>query len=161
MEGKCKECGAPILAEGPDLCAQCDFKDIEIGSRIKKLNSTTVNNIFLDCLFRQGEDHTNHIRVTGIASDFGFHPERLESHRQEVVELLDELPDQFHEKTGGGWTFLNGCVDKDGDLWGQHLSVEQLFCLGVGLGIVKECLPVEMRITLPGGVPYYMILSKE
>lgn len=37
--------------------------------------------------------------------------------------------------------------------------VEQLVQLGIALGKVKYCLPREAWKNLPGGVPYFMVLS--
>jgi hypothetical protein len=54
-------------------------------------------------------------------------------------------------------SFLNACVDKHGNHWGEHPSVEQLLVLGVAIGKIEYCLPREYWRALPGGVPYFMI----
>ena len=118
------------------------------------LTPQAVEAIFADCLFKDNEDKTNYIAVEGIAHNFGFHPERLESHRAEIRELLDELPAEFKE----GWSFLMACNDKHGNQWtGLHLIMEQLFCLGMGLGMVNCLMPKEFWSDLPGGMPYYQV----
>lgn len=123
-----------------------------------KLTATKVNEIFNDCLFKDGESREGALCAEGVVHNFGFHPERIQSHKQEITELLDELPENFFENSGGGWSFLQACVDKHNNQWGEHLHMEQLFCLGIALGLVKELLPKEMRSVLPGGVPYYVVL---
>lgn len=123
-----------------------------------KLTATKVDEIFRDCLFKDNESHEGAIMVEGVAHNFGFHPERTLSHRNEIRELLDELPKNFFEDSGGGWSFLQACVDKHGNHWGEHLHMEQLFCLGISLGLVRELMPKALRSVLPGGVPYYVIL---
>jgi hypothetical protein len=123
------------------------------------LNAEHVNAVFMDCLFRDGEDASKHVKAEGIVRNVGFHPERLESHKAEIVAMLDELPEQFHEKSGGGWSFLNACMDKHGNHWGEHINMEQLFQLGIGIGKVKSLMPREMWRALPGGMPYYVVTA--
>ncbi len=125
------------------------------------LTSEKVEAIFMDCLFRDGEDTSNHIAVEGVVHNVGFHPERLESHRAEIEAMLDELPEMFHEKSGGGWSFLNACNDKHDNQWTDfHMRMEQLFQLGGGIGRVKSLLPREAWAMLPGGMPYYVVTAK-
>ncbi len=125
------------------------------------LDPSTVERIFLDYLFREGEDTADHIAVEGIVHNIGFHPGRLEGHRDEVVALLGELPTEFmgvERGGGGGWSFLNACNDRHGNLWtGMHLVMEQLFLLGIALGLAEYQLPREMWPVLPGGMPYIVI----
>lgn len=72
--------------------------------------------------------------------------------------MLDKLPEQFHEATGGGWSFLNACNDRHGNQWtGLHQRMEQLFQLGIALGRVSYCLPREFWSAMPGGVPYIVV----
>jgi hypothetical protein len=124
------------------------------------IDSERVNEIFLDCLFKKGEDTSQHILAEGIVHNVGFHPERLQSYKAEVEAMLEELPEQFKESTGGGWSFLNACNDKHGNQWtSYHLRMEQLFQLGIGLGKVKCMSPREMWAVLPGGMPYYAIVG--
>jgi len=122
------------------------------------LNPEFVQAIFNDCLFKPGEDTSNHVKAEGISCNIGFHPARLESHKDEIVAMLDELPDDFKESGGGGMSFLNACNDKHGNQWtGFHQRMEQLFQLGIGIGKVKLLMPREMWSALPGGMPYYVV----
>lgn len=125
------------------------------------LTPTRVNEIFMDCLFRDGESTDDAVVVEGIVSKFGFNPVRLESHREDVRALLSQLPKEFHiESAGGGWSFLNACTRSDGELWtGEHAKMEQLFALGVALDLVSCLLPREMWSALPGGMPYYAVVG--
>lgn len=125
------------------------------------IDSERVNEIFLDSLFKDGEDTTNRREVEGILNKFGFHPERLESHRTEIEEMLMQLPDEFKQSIGGGWSFLQACMDRDGNQWtGLHRRMDQLFSLGIALGKVKNQLPRELWEALPGGMPYFVVLDK-
>lgn len=116
--------------------------------------SELVNEAFRECLFKDGEDTTGYVKVEGIMSNFGFHPQRLEEHREIVTALLAELPSEFKE----GYTFLNICTNKNGELWtGSHKVCELLVVMAIGLGLMSYCLPKEMWPCLPGGVPYVIV----
>ena len=126
-----------------------------------KLTSKNVESVFMDCLFNDGEDATNHLKSEGITNNVGFHPGRVGIHESEISEMLLCLPREFHEKTGGGMSFLNACNDKSGEQWtGEHRIMEQLFLLGQASGKVKCLMPREMWSMLPGGMPYYVVLSE-
>lgn len=126
----------------------------------EKLNPGRVEKIFLDCLFKDGEDTSKHIAVRGITLNVGFHPERLESYKSAIEKMLTELPNEFQQSGGGGWSFLNACSDKDGNQWtGLHQAMEQLVVLGIGIGKVKFQLPREMWKAFPGGMSYFVIAS--
>ena len=123
-----------------------------------KLTSENVNEVFLDCLFRDDEDTENHIKAEGITSSVGFHPERLTSHKEDVKSMLQELPDDFQSGKGGGMTFLNACNDKNDHQWTDlHCRMEQLFQLGIALELAKWQLPRDMWKVLPGGMPYVTV----
>lgn len=121
------------------------------------INATRVHEIFIACLFKDGEDTTHHIKAEGVVHNIGFHPERLEVHREEVKTLLSDLPEPFMASKGGGWSFLNAPMDRNGNQWGEQTNAEELLLLGVGLGIVICQLPREMWSVLPGGVPYFVV----
>ena len=122
------------------------------------INAERVNEIFMNCLFKDGEDTAKHIAVQGITSNVGFHPDRIESFKAEISSMLDKLPDVFRANGGGGMSFLEACMDKNGEQWtGMHQRMEQLFQLGIATGKAKCLLPREMWDVLPGGMPYYVV----
>lgn len=122
------------------------------------LDPQRVSEIFLDCLFRDGEDPSTCTTAEGIMSTVGFHPGRLHAHTPEIESLLGELPDEFMESKGGGWSFLNACMDKRGHLWtGMHQTMDQLFMLGIAAGKAAYALPREMWSALPGEMPYLIV----
>ncbi len=127
------------------------------------IDSQQVNKTFQSCLFKENELNgkdipENAILVEGIVNKFGFHKERLESTRLLVIEWLKQLPHQFHKNSGGGWSFLNACNLENGEQWtGLHRDMEQLFCLGIGLSLVKCQFSREIWSALPGSMPYYVI----
>lgn len=131
------------------------------------IDATKLDTVFRDCLYRDeelpadGKAPEGTVVVQGVMYTFGFHPGRLEGHREEVKAWLMALPHTFRTSEGGGWSFLNACNDEDGVQWGQHMNMEQLFCLGVGLGLAKCQMPREMWRLLPGGMPYYSVEDGE
>ena len=124
-----------------------------------KLTSENVSEVFMDCLFRDGEDTDNHVKAEGITATVGFHPDRIETHKEDVAAMLACLPDEFQSKKSGGWSFLNACNDKYGRQWGEHQNMEQLFQLGIALGLAKWLMPREMWAMCPGGMPYVAVLN--
>jgi hypothetical protein len=54
---------------------------------MKTLTANNVNEVFMDCLFRDGEDTSKAVIADGIMSKFGFHPDRLEAHETENQSL--------------------------------------------------------------------------
>lgn len=127
-----------------------------------KLTAEKVEKIFLDCLFKEteiieGKPNMEPVKVEGIINNFGFHPERLTSHKAQIAELLHELPSEFLQDSGGGWSFLNACMDKHGEHWGEHRDIEQLFCLGIGLNIAHYLFSRSMWSAFPSGMPYVVI----
>jgi hypothetical protein len=127
------------------------------------IDAGAVDAAFLDCLFRDeeivdGKPTSEPVIVAAITSKFGFQPERLESHREEVSGWLFMLPEEFQKHAGGGWSFLNACNDRYGVQWtGLHQRMEQLFALGIGLGMARWQLSRELWAALPGGMPYVVV----
>jgi len=126
------------------------------------LTAEAVEKIFRHSFFVEEEMSDEALVTTaavgeGIMNRYGFHPERLESHREEVKELLGELSSDFQETGGGGMSFLNACMDKNERQWGEHINVEMLMSLGLALGLVEYCAPRELWPILPGGMPYFVV----
>ena len=131
------------------------------------ISSARIESMICDCLFTDAEMPTadspvpeGTILVEGIVAKFGFHPERLASHRVEVAAMLDELPDSFHYRDGEGVgeSFLRGCMTQAGEQWTDvHRSVEGLFVLGLGLGLVVYVLPRLLWPAMPGGLPILLV----
>jgi len=110
-----------------------------------------VSRIMLDSLNGQEEGA---LVVSGLVRKFGFSPEKISEHKETIRALLNEMPKEFHKETGGGMSFLNLCMDKNGDQWGEHRNMEELIALGIAAGMASYTLPREMWDVLPGAVPY-------
>ena len=127
-----------------------------------KLTSRGVEAIFFACMFKdeelvEGQPTIPFLHIEGIRGTYGFHPERVAENRAKIKELLDELPDQFREAVGGGWSFLQACMDKHDEQWAEHENVEQLMVLGMAAGWVSYVAPRAMWKMMPGGMPYFVI----
>lgn len=123
------------------------------------LTADRVALVFTSCLYAAGvEDTPDAIVCEGILHTVSFHPGRVEEHRQAIHDMLAELPDEFKAERGGGWSFLNACLDRHGNQWtGLHPVQEQLVLLGIAIGEVEYCLPREDWAVFPGGMPYFVI----
>lgn len=137
------------------------------------LNGDHIHDIMLDVLYKDDEIPADlppdtapegAVVVEGIINTYAFHPQRLESHRDAVVAMLEELPEQFHAHSdkhpngGGGWSFLNACNDRNDVQWTSfHRTMEELFCLGIGLGLAEWVLPRDLWPALPGRMPYVVL----
>lgn len=130
-----------------------------------KLTSKVVNDIIRDCFFTDDEAELidrddlpeDAVTAEGLVMKVAFKRDRLESHRQEIIELLSQLPEAFHEKTGGGWSFLNACNTVEGVQWGEHRNVEELLLLGLAIGKVEYLFQRQNWDILPGGAPYFVV----
>lgn len=121
-------------------------------------DAARIGTIFKDCLYQEGEDTTNHVEAEGITVTVGFHPERLASHKQEIVEELADLPDEFRiDSDAHGWSFLNACLDKEGNQWGEHVNVQELLLLGLAAGKITYLAPRKLWEIMPGGMPYFAV----
>lgn len=125
-----------------------------------KLTAENVNFIFGDCLFRNDEDTANAVKTEGIMCEVWFHPARLKSHKAEIVEMCNELPDNFKASSGSGWSFLNLCINKSKEQWtGDHRQMEQLMLLGLASGKMQLLTKRKLWEILPGGMPYVMVID--
>lgn len=108
------------------------------------LSAANVDLVFRDCLYTNEEvlaaepaRPEGMVEVNGIFGTYGFHPERLESHRAEVREMLRELPTDYDSKRFDRFPHLN--VNSGTGLTfssrADFGTMEQLLCLAHGLGL--------------------------
>lgn len=99
--------------------------------------------------------------VEGVLGPMGFHPERLETHREEITGWLQALPVLFRSAElggGGGWSFLNVCQDRNDVQWtGLHMAMNALLCMGIGLDLCAWVMPRDFWHVFPGGMPYVVV----
>lgn len=127
-----------------------------------KLTVDNVGRIFKDCLSSEKKGK-NVIHVPAVLEnvEFAFDANKLSIYKTEIMSMINELPEQFHERSDGGWSFLQLCMKQDGTQWTDlHVAMEQLLCLGIGIKAMTYLLPRQMWDVLPGGMPYVSIIDK-
>ena len=137
---------------------------------MSKLNAARLKEIFNELLFTQAEVEADPdsvkeraIKVSGIMNNFGLNPDRIEQHREEILAMLRELPDEFMAHGGGGWSFLNACMDRHGNQWADmHQTMELLVVAGIAAGYVKFMFEDrKMWSMFPGGMPYFAVTDPD
>jgi len=72
--------------------------------------------------------------------------------------MLNQLPDDFKKSGGGGMSFLNICIDKEGNHWTDlHQTMDELVTMGIACQKAAFLMPREMWSVLPGGMPYVVL----
>ena len=118
-----------------------------------QLTSENVEAVFKDCLANTAE-HT----LKGVLIEVAFNREKIAEHEQDIMQMLMQLPKEFHRPGGCGWSFLNMCIDKNGNQWTDfHQTQDKLVCLGRSIGAVEFLMPRDLWKALPGGMPYIVI----
>ncbi len=133
------------------------------------MDARRLDEVFMDCLYTEEETKDLHegrvpegtVLVEGVVRNYGLHGGRLESHREEVRAMVNEMPEAFFPGTGDGWSFLNLCETRKGERWGQHRNMEQLCVLAIGLGMGHWLLPRPSWSAMPGGMPYIAFDTRE
>ena len=129
------------------------------------LSAKEVRTLFMECLYtkketgelKEGEVPEGCVKGDGIMVGACFHPDRLTKAKPAIKNMLNALPEKFHKTTGGGWSFLQMCMDKDGRQWGEHSSMDELLCLGIAAGMASYAMPRESWGMFPGNMPYIVL----
>ena len=125
-----------------------------------ELTSSNVKELFDKCMFVKDDVISKYYLGKGIITDVAFHPERLLENRQKICSLISQLPTEFNKEPGGGWSFLQMCLNKKGEQWCDlHQTMEQLVLLGTAIGKLEFPFPREIWKGLAGGMPYIAILE--
>ena len=117
-----------------------------------RLTSDNVEAVFARCLRNEGEAPL----VRGVM--LGAYIDTTEE-TENIRLMLGDLPDQFQAEIGGGWSFLNMCLDRQESQWtGLHQTQDKLVVLGLSSGHLRFCVEErDMWSVLPGGMPYIMV----
>lgn len=119
-----------------------------------KLTADNVHAVLKDCL-----NDTDGTMYKAVLVSARLNDKCLEAHREQILSMLAQLPEQFMRSCGGGWSFLNACIDADGRQWcDTHRTIDILVLLGIAIGAVEFVFPQrELWQAFPGGVPYFVI----
>lgn len=122
------------------------------------LTADNVSTLFLACMADVETNDDDYMIVEGITASFALNRAAINERAEEITEMLKQLPDDFHEGKGGGMSFLNMCLDRDGNQWtGMHLRMQELVVLGLATNEVSLPLPRLFWDALPGGMPYIVV----
>ena len=123
-----------------------------------KLSDESVDKIMMDVLFDKDEDTSSQIKVNMPNCSFGFHPDRLEANRENIINLCDQLPKEFKEI--GGRSLLCAIVDEDGkSRWGDTSRAVALVALGIAVGKVALTVTEDLWKYLPREMPFYQVID--
>jgi len=125
-----------------------------------ELTAENVEAIRKECMSgeKEGDDV---IVVKAAVHRLAFLRSKLEEHKDDIYSMLRQLPSSFQSDGGEGMSFLQACVREDGVQWTDfHQTMEILFALGIGAGLVQHCLPESLWSALPGGMPYLVVMKQ-
>ena len=105
------------------------------------------------------ETESRTVTVRVCVSTYVFQAERLYEQRHAIAGMIARLPDEFRKSKGGGQSFLNMCVDRDGVQWGEHADCDALLALAIGTSQGGFCMPRTAWSMFPGGMPYVWLGS--
>lgn len=125
-----------------------------------RLTAENVEAIFSYCLTTKAAAKSS-TAVTGVRLGGRFDDEKLKQHEADIYAMLMQTPREFHRPGGGGWSFLNLCIDNNGRQWCDlHKTMDKLVCLGLAIGAVEFLLQRDLWKVFPGDMPYLVIIDK-
>jgi len=125
---------------------------------MSRLTNKAVDNLFEICMYCLSDSAKDILNVSGIINAYTFNRTKITENTSLIYDLLLELPDEFHINKGGGWSFLNACIDRHGNQWTDyHFQIEKLFCLGIAANKARWMTSRDLWKLLPGGVPYVSV----
>jgi hypothetical protein len=119
-----------------------------------ELTTENVKTVFEKCIT---DSELGSLIIGGPVHQCMMSKEKLKEEEENIYSMLKQLPDDFMQNGGGGMSFLNACIRKDGVHWGEHINIEMLLILGFGINKASYCMPRDMWSILPGGMPYFVV----
>ena len=111
-------------------------------------NKNIVDDIFLDCMSKK-DSSDNQIIVTGIAHQFRLDTNKLEEHKEEIVNFLDTIIAE-----GETINFYHLCENKNGENWGTFYESELLLVLGRAMNLIDFAKDTKLTRKDPFGLPF-------
>lgn len=130
------------------LHSYCLFDDSELITPSAGLEE--ILNAVMDSKTIAKQPPPNAIQAETMLFTWFFHPERLEEKRQEVMEMLSELPLNMalgSNPDGIPCSMLNR--DSEGNEWGDTQAAERLLSLAAGLKLVEYLPPQYPKRNMP------------
>lgn len=104
------------------------------------LTHQNVEEVFKDCLA-----NTTEYTLKGVCIEVAFNREKIAEHEQDIMQMLMQLPIQFHRPGGCGWSFLNMCIDRDGNQWTDYHQTQDN-----SLNLSDVCEPISANTSRTG-----------
>lgn len=133
-----------------------------------KLTATNVKATIMACLYddtdvidgklRDGAPEP--IKVHSVMLNAGFNSVKVKAQTENIKAMLNELSLDFFpvdQGGGGGMSFLQLCVTRDGEQWGEHRNCDELMALGMAAGFCTFLMERDLWRALPGGMPYISV----
>ena len=120
--------------------------------------SQSVEYIFLDCISKNQQSNLDTVYIEGVYLKVKFDIDKLNHYNTDISEILENIHTNFKINIGGGWSFLNFCLDKNSEQWTDlHHIADKLLVLGLATKKISYLLPKEFWKEMPGGLPYIVI----
>lgn len=125
------------------------------------LTSENVEAIFLDSLATSIDPPSSIIVADGVTRSVRFQGERLYAHVSDIELMLSHVSSFFYDDRGGGHTYLELGLLRDGSRWGTRRDADRLFTLGLALNLIAYARPDRAEWSLfPEGIPYVRIKGR-
>lgn len=121
-----------------------------------ELLAENVESVFKDCLLDEGYTlDTKVIPVLTVVGKFGFNPDKIDKHSEDICSMISELNSNFDE-SNQGCTFMQlPFKGQDNQQWAEQRTAGLLLALGIASGWMAYTIEDPyMWQALPGGVPY-------
>jgi len=123
-----------------------------------KLIAENVTKIFLASIYGNEKSNEQPIIVQGVKTKVALKPSKIEQHKEDIISMVDQLPDAFKEDKGGGMPFLELCHDNDGNQWtGLHVIMDQLVVLGQAVDKISFLVERKYWLGISGAMQYLVI----
>lgn len=117
------------------------------------LTEDNVGSVYRRCQLRPDERPLRYVVAQCFGLAIPFNEERLDENRQQILDMLNLLPEAF--RTEDGISFFEAHWRNDGAEWTQkQVDVEWLILLGLAIEEVEYTLPRGLAAT-PADLPYF------
>jgi hypothetical protein len=131
---------------------QKHYDDFPIAATVSKLVQNSMFDSHEEA--HKAEIEGNVVNVKGTMGEIvTFNKAALRKNRDKVREILALLPESFEI----GDSLLRFHQSKTGKNWGDRQDAEFLYLLSKGLDLLRDTLPEQLWMLLPGGMPLVQI----
>ena len=131
-----------------------------MGNIALALNDEAVNAIFQGCTVQKGDDPFTTSPVQHITHEVArFSQHRLDGHREDIHQLVNQLPDLFRKAGGGSYAYSQ--LNRLGHRWTKFEPIqERLVQLGFAIGEIEFVHPRKYWPALYQGRPLLFVKQR-